>query len=104
MSKPDNTQSLDEALNNFSKYGLEANWYRDGKLFTKEELDSELEYQKGLTRQAILQWVADEVIGKDIDPENYGWKNWQGGAPKAINVTLDEQRNVLKSYGWKEKV
>lgn len=51
-------------------------------------------------KQAILQWVADEVVGKNILvvdvtlKDNYVKKD-------AKNDLKDEQRQILKDHGWK---
>lgn len=54
-----------------------------------------------ILRQQFLQWVADEVVGKDILvvdvtlKENYIKKD-------AKNSLKEEQRQILKAHGWKE--
>lgn len=47
-------------------------------------------------KAAIRTLVLEEIIGEDVDPDNWGWRNWQGGAPKAINLILAEQRKKLE--------
>lgn len=42
-----------------------------------------------------LKELKEEVIGEDIDEDNYGWKNWKGTTAKAINIILEEQRKAI---------
>lgn len=57
-----------------------------------------VEERKRAARQAILRWVADEVIGEDSD--TYDWQ-------KDVDVNgvkddlRDEQRKILAQHGYK---
>lgn len=48
-------------------------------------------------KQAILQWVADEVVGKDENRPSGIIAN-----TPARNYFRDEQRQILKREGWKK--
>jgi hypothetical protein len=55
-------------------------------------------------KQAILQWVNDEVIGED-EPETYQGVYMAGLIDEEAgdrNKLRAEQRHILKSHGWKQ--
>lgn len=54
----------------------------------------------GKLRQAILQWVADEVIGENIYAErpSGGSNSW-----KAADELKNSQRATLREHGWEEQ-
>lgn len=86
-----NTQGLDEIL-------FELTWEQH-----KLGMDGHIPLSKNehKAKQAILQWVNDEVIGKN----ELRQKLPTGGERLQIthrNRLRDNQRNVLKSHGWKE--
>lgn len=54
-------------------------------------------------RQAILQWVADEVVGEDQDVRlNDSEPDYQIYIARR-NEHRAEQRQILKAHGWKQE-
>lgn len=60
-------------------------------------------------KQAILQWVNDEVIGDNVRwnyTERMQYSTREADALDymfAVNRTKDDQRNVLKQHGFKQE-
>ena len=50
-------------------------------------------------KQAILQWVADEVVDKTTPKYRPQMDDWAGNAKYEMG---DSQRQILKAHGWKE--
>lgn len=83
MSK-DNMQGLDGALNDIKTHIAGSN------------IDPEwIEVVLYNNKQAILQWFADEVIGKNCITDPYS----PDGHDE--NRVLDKQRDILKAAGWR---
>ena len=52
-------------------------------------------------KQAILQWVADDLIGYDEQETGYGKRDGEYEMHVHRNNLRDEQRQILKAHGWK---
>ena len=90
MSK---TLTLDEIFYPVYNYG----WPGTGMPNTQKQMSPDE------LKQAILQWVADEVVGENeplniIDSENHRTTFTRG-----YNSLRNEQRQTLKDHGWKEE-
>jgi hypothetical protein len=89
----------------FSKTGLVREWI----IYHRPTLEDQEAYVEVLVNtamsqikahdQALLDRIEKEIIGEDIDENNYGWKNFSAGAPQAINIILSEQRQALARWG-----
>ena len=63
--------------------------------------DSKQYYSSEWGKQAILQWVADDVVGKD-DWHGDRVNGYQRNTVDTVrNKHRDEQRQILKDHGWK---
>ena len=93
---PDTTQGLDDALAIlYNSAWVEGSNYEENNP-EASKIPSDREARKtAATKQAILQWVADEVIRED---EHYGPRLYK----PARNELRNEQRATLKNTAGKE--
>ncbi|MFI2837573.1 hypothetical protein [Mycolicibacterium sp. PDY-3] len=86
--------TLDEILDEFEKFYVSI---------------SEHGIEKPDAKQAILQWIADEVVGNNIHTSYCHHKPEVYNNPKCTCPYLDEnnlkddQHQILKNHGWQEK-
>lgn len=52
------------------------------------------------TKQKVLQWVADEVVGK---PQHCPYSHCESHTCRHWEELRDKQRQILKDHGWKPK-
>ena len=82
------TLTLDEILVNVK---MQSTLVRAQNSITGHDVFADPEPALSKAKQAILQWVADEVVGEDRPhEEEYSSK-----------VTKMQQRQILKAAGWK---
>lgn len=85
------TLTLDEALSELYAFA-----YQDGL----EKIRQDHPYHRTEAKQAIFQWVADEVVGglqycPYLYCESHTCRHWE--------ELRDKQRQILKDHGWKPK-
>lgn len=95
----DNTQGLDDIIAELTRNAGKNNT-KNGSNILNLAKGANADYElRERARQAILRWVNDEVIGKDVECDG----TCDDGAHKAEQRRINEQRAVLKQHGFKQE-
>ena len=93
------TLTLDEILNNFRQSSIII--HAQGSVRGVDEDVRAFKQSMEDANQEILQWVADDVVGKD-DWHGDRVNGYQRNTVDTVrNKHRDEQRQILKDHGWK---
>lgn len=91
--------TLDELLNNYGRLYWHNMSNELANVITPAEAETAKSVGREQAKQAILQWVADEVVGEAPKLGNFDDTNQY----YAVKESWDNKRQILKHHGWKPK-